>query len=66
MSEPRYTASTITDDQLDALYAAIDRVRAVAALIEAGAPWTANHDETAARIRAALDGTAQTEESTTP
>lgn len=36
--------------------AAIERGRHIAALIEAGAPWTANHDETARRIRAALDG----------
>jgi len=34
--------------------AALDRVRAVADRIEAGAPWTANHHDTAARIRAAL------------
>lgn len=43
--------------------AAIERVRHVAALIEAAAPWTANHDVTAQRIRAALD---QPEESTSP
>ncbi|GGV68963.1 hypothetical protein GCM10010294_25240 [Streptomyces griseoloalbus] len=39
--------------------AALDRVRRVAALIEAGAPWTASQQDTAARIRAALDGTEQ-------
>ncbi|MBX9392242.1 hypothetical protein K4749_01175 [Streptomyces sp. TRM72054] len=33
---------------------ALVRVHHVAALIHAGAPWTANHHETAARIRAAL------------
>jgi len=37
--------------------AALDRVRAVADRIEAGAPWTASHQDTAARIRAALDPT---------
>ncbi|MER6103599.1 hypothetical protein ABT115_15075 [Streptomyces sp. NPDC001832] len=35
--------------------AAIERVRALADLIEIGAPWTANHRDTAGRIRAALD-----------
>jgi hypothetical protein len=34
--------------------AALVRVHHVAALIHAGAPWTANHQETAARIRAAI------------
>lgn len=34
--------------------AALVRVHHVAALIHAGAPWTANHHETAARIRAAI------------
>ncbi|MFI9154525.1 hypothetical protein [Streptomyces sp. NPDC053367] len=36
--------------------AAIARVRALADVIAAGAPWTANLDETAHRIREALDG----------
>jgi hypothetical protein len=40
-------------------WAAIERVRRVAALIEAGAPWTANQQETARRILTALDGTEQ-------
>lgn len=39
--------------------AAIERVRHLAGLIEAGAPWTANHQTTATRLRAALDGTEQ-------
>ncbi|MFF3730750.1 hypothetical protein ACFYXM_10635 [Streptomyces sp. NPDC002476] len=34
---------------------AINRVRCLADLIEAGAPWTANHRDTANRIRNALD-----------
>lgn len=37
------------------LEAAITRARHVAALIEAGAPWTASHQDTARRIRAALE-----------
>lgn len=35
---------------------AIERVRHIANLIDAGAPWTANHHDTANRIREALDG----------
>lgn len=60
----RHTASTITDEQLDTLYrridtlehaeAAIARARTLADLIEAGAPWTANHQTLAARIREAV------------
>lgn len=44
--------------------AAIRRVQHVAALIHAGAPWTANRHNTAARIRAAIagPGTATAEE----
>lgn len=39
LTEPRPTASEITDDQLDALHAALDRVRALrAAWIAAGPP----------------------------
>ena len=38
--------------QLDA----ITRVRALARQIRAGAPWTANHDDLADRLDAALDG----------
>lgn len=43
--------------------AALVRVQHVAALIHAGAPWTANRHDTAARIRAAIagPGTAATE-----
>jgi len=64
----RPTASTITDEQLDALYrrietleraeAALARVRHVADVIAAGAPWTVNHDGLARRIRdaAAMPG----------
>jgi hypothetical protein len=53
-------------DRLAAELEAADRVRAervrhVAALIEAGAPWTANQHETARRIRAALDAEPGTE-----
>ena len=60
----------LTSDQLDHLYeraeqaeAALTRVQHVAALIHAGAPWTANRTDTAARIRAAIagPGTAATE-----
>ncbi|MFJ8049283.1 hypothetical protein [Streptomyces luteogriseus] len=40
---------------------AIERVRRVADLIEAGAPWTANQPETARRIRAAIDAEPGTE-----
>src|SRR5690606_2981741 len=61
----------LTSDQLDHLYeraeqaeAALTRVQHVAALIHAGAPWTANRTDTAARIRAAIagPGTATAEE----
>jgi len=61
----RPTASTINDAQLDALYqrleraeAAIARVRHLAARIRQGAPWTANDDNIAAHILAALDAPA--------
>jgi hypothetical protein len=45
--------------ELEEAQAAAERVRRVAALIEAGAPWTANQQETARRILTALDGTEQ-------
>ncbi|MEU4051305.1 hypothetical protein AB0F09_19160 [Streptomyces olivaceus] len=41
--------------------AALVRVHHLAALIHAGAPWTANHTELAARIRAAITGPTTTE-----
>jgi hypothetical protein len=40
--------------------AAIERVRRLATLIRAGAPWTANHDTLADHILAALDEPATT------
>ena len=61
----------LTSDQLDHLYeraeqaeAALTRVQHVSALTHAGAPWTANRTDTAARIRAAIagPGTATAEE----
>ena len=59
----RHTVDTITSDALDALYdqlvaaeAALVRVHHLAATIHAGAPWLANHTETAARIRSAIAG----------
>ncbi|MET8826057.1 hypothetical protein ABZX40_13375 [Streptomyces sp. NPDC004610] len=58
----RPTASTITDTQLDRLYArldsaeaALERVRTVVAHIRAGAAWTRNPDEVADRLSDALD-----------
>jgi hypothetical protein len=47
--------------ELEQAQGAIERVRHIAALIEAGAPWTANHQDTARRIRAALDAEPGTE-----
>ena len=47
--------------ELEQAQGAIERVRHVAELIEAGAPWTANHQDTARRIRAALDAEPGTE-----
>lgn len=46
---------TRTTDERDQLRAAIARVRALAARIRQGAPWTANHDDLADRILAALE-----------
>lgn len=43
------------DQRVIQLEAAVARVHHVADLIEAGAPWTANHQATAARIRTALN-----------
>ncbi|MET9140532.1 hypothetical protein [Streptomyces parvulus] len=53
-------------DRMLAAEAALVRVHHVAALIHAGAPWLANHTETAARIRAAIAGPAPTDEETVP
>lgn len=46
---------TRTTDERDQLRAAIARVRALAARIRQGAPWTANHDDLTDRILAALE-----------
>jgi hypothetical protein len=45
--------------QIEQQRAAIVRVHDLADLIEHGAPWTASHQETAARLRDALDGAEQ-------
>lgn len=52
------------EQRVEQLEAALVRVQHVAALIHAGAPWTANRTDTAARIRAAIagPGTATAEE----
>jgi hypothetical protein len=54
-------APTVADweqqkQRADQAEAAIARVRRVAALIRAGAPWTANHRDTADQIETALTG----------
>lgn len=46
---------TRTTDERDQLRAATARVRALAARIRQGAPWTANHDDLTDRILAALE-----------
>jgi len=56
-----HTETTTTPPSTDALRAdqaeaAIARAHHVADLIDAGAPWTANHHDTANRLREALDG----------
>lgn len=47
------SADTLRADQAEA---AIARAHHVANLIDAGAPWTASHHDTANRLREALDG----------
>lgn len=63
----RPTASTITGDQLDELYArlaraeaALDRVRAVADELADGCVWTGNEPEAACSVRAAVAGPGRT------
>jgi len=49
------TLAGMCADHEAAAQAAADRVRHVADLIEGGAPWTANHADTARRVREALN-----------
>jgi hypothetical protein len=52
----RPTASEITDDQLDDLYARLDAIRAFACRLANGTPWDGNEPDIAEDLLKILNG----------